>query len=472
MKSVRIALSLFTVAALPVAAFAAPQQMLGYQLDVSRCKVPKMETIYRIVDILADLRYNQFQLYTEHTFAYKGHETVWYDASPMTPDEVRALDDYCHARGIELVPNQNSFGHMEQWLRHPGYAELDSNPLKVGAKTLNPEDPRSLELVKDLYDQLLPCFRSRYFNVGCDETDLAGGRCDAAVKEKGSSRVYVDFLKKIHAVVAKRNHTMMFWGDIILKHPEFLPELPKDMVCLDWGYRPESPFDKDTAALKAAGIRFVVCPGTSAWGSLFGRVDRFVGNIDNAVENGTLNGAEGYLLADWGDGGNPQPWIVSLPSIIYLAHRVRGEKLTADRLAAEIDRICGCRCGAALLAYGAVYRTFGGRLDNTAEICYVLRDGKQYVRHEGVTDEGVVAAFAQLDGAKELFIADGAPAWVREDFAVLDLLARAVKARWENPQRDDLRVMFEPEYRRLWLRQNRIGGLKDSLFWLFGRTRK
>ena len=64
--------------------------MLGYQIDVSRRKVPTMETLYRIVDIMASLGYNQFQLYTEHTFAYKGHETVWCEASPMTPDEVRA----------------------------------------------------------------------------------------------------------------------------------------------------------------------------------------------------------------------------------------------------------------------------------------------------------------------------------------------------------------------------------------------
>ena len=29
------------------------------------------------------------QLYTEHTFAYRDHETVWRDASPMTADEIR-----------------------------------------------------------------------------------------------------------------------------------------------------------------------------------------------------------------------------------------------------------------------------------------------------------------------------------------------------------------------------------------------
>ena len=178
---------------------------LGYQLDVSRCKVPTMPTLRRIVDILAFLGYNQFQLYTEHTFAYSRHETAWRGASPMTPDEVRALDAYCAAKGIELVPNQNSFGHLERWLRHPEYnalAELPAggavykrwgNYVTRSPRSLCPTDPRSVEFVAGLYDELLPCFRSKYLNVGCDEVleleDAEGkGRSAAEIVAKGAPR--------------------------------------------------------------------------------------------------------------------------------------------------------------------------------------------------------------------------------------------------------------------------------------------
>ena len=56
----------------------------GVMLDISRDKVPTMESLYQLVDKLAEFKVNQFQLYTEHTFAYRNHETVWKDASPMT----------------------------------------------------------------------------------------------------------------------------------------------------------------------------------------------------------------------------------------------------------------------------------------------------------------------------------------------------------------------------------------------------
>ena len=485
MKAGKTILAGFAAILASAAAFAAHAQMLGYQIDISRSKVPTMETLYRIVDIMASLGYNQFQLYTEHTFAYKGHETVWREASPMTPDEIRALDDYCRARGIELVPNQNSFAHLEHWLRHPEYNDLADHPfggakverwggtVRPNASTLNPLDPRSIQFVAGLYDQLLPCFRSKYVNVGCDETieledSLFAGRSAGEVREKGSARVYFDFLKKIYGEVKARDHVMMFWGDIAFNHPEMIPELPEDVICLDWGYSPEAPFEKHGRIMEEAKRKFVVCPGTSAWCSLFGRVERMRGNIDNAVAAGSRHGALGYLLADWGDHGHAQPWIVSLPSLIYLSHRVKGEEISNGQLAAEIDRICNCKCGEALIAYGAMYKKAGGRNGNSVELFYVLKDGVKYKRGKGTSDESFAAAFEEWRRAKSLLDLEGAPEWVKDDFALLDLLARAVKTRLEEPDKPNFRAMFEPEYRRLWLRQNRLGGLKDSLAMLFG----
>ena len=465
---------------------AAQRTVLGYQLDVSRSKVPTMPTLRRIVDTIAALGYSQFQLYTEHTFAYARHETVWREASPMTADEIRALDAYCAAKGVELVPNQNSFGHLEQWLRHPEYNDLAEMPcggavyrpwgdyVAKWPMAICPTDPRSVTFLAGLYDELFPCFRSTYVNVGCDETlELwdaeCKGRSAAAIRARGAERVYLDFLLKIHRLCAERGHTMMFWGDIILHHPELIPELPEDVICLNWGYEADHPFARQTAAFREAKRKFYVCPGTSAWGSLSGRVNNMIANIDNAVTNGLANGMSGLLLADWGDGGNPNPWIVSVPAIVYAAHRVRGEKLSRDELADELDRILGCACGKGLLAYGDIYEKAKGRMGNSTELYCLLLSGSDYKREKDVTDGTLASALDQWRLAKSLVNLEGAPSWVREDFAMLDLLYRAVEMRIRNPAAKNFRACFEPEYRRLWLRQNRPGGLSMSLTGVFGR---
>ncbi|HEY7091128.1 MAG TPA: family 20 glycosylhydrolase, partial [Tepidisphaeraceae bacterium] len=283
----------------------------GVMLDISRDKVPTMPTLLALIDQLADLKINQLQLYTEHTFAYRAHETVWKDCSPMTAAEIRQLDTYCRERFIELVPNQNSFGHLERWLKHSEYRHLAECPdgfrwpwgyrMPTGF-SLNPLDPRSLELVEGLFDELLPNFTSKLFNVGCDETfDLGLGRSKAQVERRGRERVYLDFLRKIYDAVKRRGRAMMFWGDIILHKPELIGELPPDMIALNWGYEAEHPFEKETSAFREAGVPFYVCPGTSSWCSFSGRTSNALANLRRAAASGLASGAAGYLITDWGD---------------------------------------------------------------------------------------------------------------------------------------------------------------------------
>jgi hexosaminidase len=293
----------------------------GVMLDISRDKVPTMETLYELVDLLASWKINQFQLYTEHTFAYRRHPMVWADASPMTGSQILALDAYCRQRFIELVPNQNSFGHLHRWLKHGPYLPLAEAPqgshtpwntYHDGPFSLAPTEPGSLNLVRDMFDELLPHFSSRQVNVGCDETfDIGQGKSKEIVSERGTGRVYLDFLLQIYREVKARGHTMQFWGDIIVQHPELVAELPRDLIALEWGYEADHPFDQDCATFAHSGVPFYVCPGTSSWNTVAGRTDNALRNLRNAAQNGLKHGAVGYLITDWGDNGHWQSLPVS-----------------------------------------------------------------------------------------------------------------------------------------------------------------
>ncbi|NBN94900.1 MAG: hypothetical protein EBV31_04610 [Verrucomicrobia bacterium] len=57
----------------------------GFMLDVSRTRVPTQSELLALIRALGRLRVNQLQLYVEHTFAFRGHEDAWKDASPLTP---------------------------------------------------------------------------------------------------------------------------------------------------------------------------------------------------------------------------------------------------------------------------------------------------------------------------------------------------------------------------------------------------
>ena len=318
-------------------------------LDISRGRVPKLETLLELVECLADFKINEFQLYTEHTFAYSKYKSVWQNWGALTGEEIRQLDARCQQLGIDLVPNQNSFGHLRYFLEHPRLKKLAevsgpypdySGEFVCRPSTLAPDHPGALPFLRKLYDELLPNFRSRFFNVGCDETfDLGRGRSKKLCARLGKGRVYLDFLKKIHREVSTRGKRMMFWGDIILTYPKLIKELHSfgvppsgglrgkpckppeggtpNLIALNWGYEANHPFDREMALFARAKIPFYVCPGTSTWQTLIGRHDNALANLRAAAQAGRRHGAIGYLITDWGDGGHPQPLAVSyLP---YLA---------------------------------------------------------------------------------------------------------------------------------------------------------
>ena len=91
----------------------------GMMLDISRDKMPTLKTLMELAERMSEWKLNVFQLYMEHSFAYSNHREVWKDATPLTALDILELDAFCRELHIELVPNQNSFGHMERWLKHP-----------------------------------------------------------------------------------------------------------------------------------------------------------------------------------------------------------------------------------------------------------------------------------------------------------------------------------------------------------------
>ena len=262
----------------------------------------------------------------EHTFAYIGHEQVHELASPMTADDILRLDAYCKERFVELVPNQNSLGHMERWLKFPQYLHLAETPdgftpdwggPRRSASTLNPLDAASFELITSLYDQYLPHFSSKLFNVGCDEPwELGQGKSKEAVEARGG-RVYLDWLLKLYEDVSRRGYQMMFWGDIIMHRPDLVPELPDDIIVMEWGYEANHDFVGHCKIFADSGIPFYVCPGTSSWNTLIGRTSNAKANLENAAANGVKYGAVGYLNTDWGDNGHMQPLPVSYAGFAY-----------------------------------------------------------------------------------------------------------------------------------------------------------
>jgi hypothetical protein len=286
----------------------------GFMLDVSRGKVPTLRTLMRLVQTLAHFKYNQLQLYIEHTFRFPRHPEISAGADPITPEEIMRLDALCRAHHIELVPNLQSLGHHRRLLSLPRYAHLAETSWRWSFATANEE---TFALFDELYGDFLAPFSSRWLNIGADEPwDLGRGQSAALTAEIGVGRVYLRHVKRLHALAAKHGRNIMIWADMVKHHPQLISELPDDILLLDWWYEARPRYDT-LDALSAAGRPFFVCPGTSSWTTLFPRLENAIANIRDYVRQGIEAGAQGMLLTDWGDDGHYQPYSHSWYPIIW-----------------------------------------------------------------------------------------------------------------------------------------------------------
>lgn len=472
----------------------------GVMIDISRDKVPTMETLYAFTDMLASWKINHLQLYTEHTFAYKNHYEIWKDASPMTAEQIRQLDKFCKERFIDLVPNQNSFGHMERWLKHEKYIYMAEAPDYVDTKwgrrrqhDLYPAEPNSIKFISELYDELLPNFSSPYFNVGCDETiELGNGRSKELCQQIGTEKVYLDFLLKIHQQVKKHNKIMMFWADMIQHDPNIVKRIPNDSIAMIWGYDANHPFEKHCKTVAATGLKFYVCPGTSAWLSIAGKTDNAKANLVNAAQNGLKYGAQGFLITDWGDCGDWEPIIAGYTGFAYGAalcwsfEQNKNINLPAalDKFAFEDDADI---IGRLLYDLGNAYKKCGVIIGNSSVMARLMimpdwdidkqTNGKLTIENLRATKSYVDRVVSKLPKAKIkkadskiveqeiLFMADlikhGCDLGIARIAAKDKLIANIPKQTRDKLAEDMERIMVE--HKRVWLLRNRPGGLEDSL---------
>jgi hypothetical protein len=297
----------------------------GYFHDVTRGKVPTLQTLKELADRLAFYKINQLQLYVEHTFAFRGFSEAWTGKDPLMAEEILELDEYCRERHIELVPAIATFGHLYEilntktWRRFCELEIDDARPFgwydRMAHHVLDAGNPESFGMVKTMLDQYLPLFTSDRFNIGCDETfDIGRGKSAELAKREGKDRVYVDFLKKIIAYLQGKGKQVQFWGDIILKSPQYLSELPKGTTCIYWNYGRDVK-ESDIETIAASGIDFMVSPGVCGWNMMMNLFDGAYVNISRMVRYAVKHGATGVLNTDWGDFGHINLFANSMPGM-------------------------------------------------------------------------------------------------------------------------------------------------------------
>ena len=273
----------------------------GFHDDLSRGPMPTLEFQKYQIRTLAAYKINVYSPYFENTLYYSANPVPAPPGGAMTRAQVKELVAYAAHYHIDVIPEQEAFGHLHHILKYDLYSDLAETP---HGHVLAPGQPGSMALIKQMFWQIDSQFPSKFVHLGADETvELGKGQTRDLVKAVGLGPVYLGFLKSIDSTLKPLHKRLLFWGDIASGSPELVKTLPKDMIAVAWGYGPSKSFDRAINPFRQANMETWVAPGVSNWSRVYPDNDVALRNIQGFVRDGQRLGATGVLNTSWDDDG-------------------------------------------------------------------------------------------------------------------------------------------------------------------------
>ena len=186
---------------------------LCYMADLSRNAVFNVKACKRMLRYLALMGYDSMMLYTEDTYEITEYPNFGRMRGRFSREELRELDDYAYALGIELIPCIQALAHLGSIFRWAGLSNLrDMNDiLLVG-------EEKTYDLVRCMIKTCASCFRSRRIHLGMDEAhDLGRGAYLTRNGFEKSSDIMLKHLARVNEMCREQGLEPIIWSDMFFR---------------------------------------------------------------------------------------------------------------------------------------------------------------------------------------------------------------------------------------------------------------
>jgi len=291
-------------------------KLRGISDDISRGQVSTMKNFKKIIRFLARYKMNVYMPYIEDTYRFKSMPDIGKGRGALSAKEWQELQDYAAPYHIEVIPAFQTLGHYENILYDSEYHGLAEFP---GAGSLRVLNDSTYAFLDKALNEVCQTFKSTYFNMGADESwDVGKFETKRITDRHGLATIHARHYKQVYDLLRAKNKKVMMYGDIVLRHPGILAQIPKDITMMDWHYYPRLNYPS-TETFANAGQPFIVSPGIHNWRKLFPNFTDALANMQGMAIDGLRNGASGYITSNWGDYGG-----MNLRELGYYAYAYAG----------------------------------------------------------------------------------------------------------------------------------------------------
>lgn len=276
----------------------------GFHLDL-RIQVMPLPALKQLALQLSRGGINTLIMEWEGSYPFE-EEALIANRYAYSREEISSFISYCQTLKIDVIPLQQSFGHVEYILRHNKYAALRED--KKDYSQINPlKEDLARDLFTKLYKDLIATHHSPYVHIGGDETYLLG-HSEASkqkIKAVGIGRLYGDYIKMLCELVVSLGKRPVLWADIALKYPEALKGLPKQTIFVDWNYGWDLNMFGDHQKLMDSGFEIWGAPSIRSHPDNYflTQWEKHFNNIRDFVPDARRLGYKGIVVTSWSTSG-------------------------------------------------------------------------------------------------------------------------------------------------------------------------
>ncbi|AQS53997.1 Beta-hexosaminidase [Jeotgalibaca dankookensis] len=325
----------------------------GVMVDSSRNAVLNTDGMKTLINYMAKLGLNQVMLYTEDTYEVKEYPYFGYLRGRYTEEELREMDDYAFALGIEMVPCIQTLGHLQLALKYQYASHIKdtSDIVLVG-------QAETYEFLDNLIRSASQPFRSNRIHIGMDEAfGLGTGMYQIKNGIRNRFEIMNEHLAEIVKITDKYGLEPMMWSDMYYRFgsktgdyydleskvpQEVIDNIPEvDMVFWDYYHEDEAMYDIYLAKHQAMNKKVIFAGGVWTWNGIAPNYGKSFETTKAGLASCKRNGVKEVFATLWGDDGGETPVLSALPGLQLFADLSYRKEVDEAVMAQEFEHNTG-----------------------------------------------------------------------------------------------------------------------------------
>ena len=274
---------------------------------------PKVENLISYIEEMARYKLNTLVIEYEDKLP-RGRQQYCAPVDCLTREQHRQLLQVAHENYIDVIPLQQTFGHLEYVLKQPDKLHLRATPDTPGE--VCPLRSGTYETVSELIDEMIEMHpRSKYIHLGCDEVWSLGQSKECRNSGKTRQQLAIEYINQLAERVLELGRIPIVWDDMLIDRENInnsainlceLSNLNKNIVVAVWLYTPGEVggiAPQIIEQLNSLGIKVIPCCAVRAFDGRpnqnYPRIERRLRNIDMWAELISNTRITGMINTNW-----------------------------------------------------------------------------------------------------------------------------------------------------------------------------